>query len=37
MFNVYKIYSLSSFNFNIGKLLRLWEEVMLAIITIIHV
>lgn len=38
-FNVSKIYSLSSFtsDFIIGKLLRLWEEIMPSIITVIYV
>lgn len=39
MFNVSKIYSLSSFtsNFNISKLLRLQDEIMPFIITIMYV
>lgn len=37
MFNVSKIYFLSSSNFNIGKILRLWEEAMLTIIIIMYV
>lgn len=36
MFNVSEIYSLSSSNFNIGKLLRLREEIMTPINTIIY-
>lgn len=38
-FNVSKLYSLSSFtsDFNIGKPLRLWEEIMPSIITVMYV
>lgn len=38
-FNASKLYSLSSFtsDFNIGKLLRLWEEIISSIITVMYV
>lgn len=38
-FNVSKLYSLNSFisHFIIGKLLRLWEEIMPSIITVMYV